>query len=412
MANGLLNPINPLQGLTGVPGVAELPGQQSYITGQGIQGGLTQLVDAISKQQNPLLAAGRTGLGFATGQQQGMQNLANFQKLRQDLMKGGLDITQSQLNIGEKQFDLSRKVSQQQNLYNLIRNLSPEQKALALSNEEEFAKMMIGNLKPTTSIQEYEYAVANGYNGSYEDYVKNVEKYRATSINMGAENKYASKFAEERASRDITFFSDVAKLPRKAQDINYVSRLIASPDRNLGAFADIQNNFQAAKIKFLGDDGKLAKNVSNSQLIDAFLGQRVFEAFRDLGLGVKGLDTVPEREYLEKTMAGQKTMQPDALLKMQIIARRKYERLADEFNEKLASGFYKEAQAQDPSIKPIEIDAPVTVKRLQEEGSGKTFRVLNNGKAYYEIRDPQTGQVTLGEEKTNFDFLKTVLIKQ
>ena len=181
MANGLLNPINPLQGLTGVPGVAELPGQQSYITGQGIQGGLTQLVDAISKQQNPLLAAGRTGLGFATGQQQGMQNLANFQKLRQDLMKGGLDITQSQLNIGEKQFDLSRKVSQQQNLYNLIRNLSPEQKALALSNEEEFAKMMIGNLKPTTSIQEYEYAVANGYTGSYQDYVKNVEKYRAAN---------------------------------------------------------------------------------------------------------------------------------------------------------------------------------------------------------------------------------------
>lgn len=182
MANGLLNPVNPLQGLTGVPGVAEIPGSESYVFGQGVQGGLNELVDAISKRQNPLLAAGRTGFGFVGGQQQGMQNLATFQKLRQDLLKGGLDITQSQLNIGEKQFDLGRKVSQQQNLYNLIKNLSPQQQALALSNEEEFAKMMIGNLKPTTSIQEYEYAVANGYTGSYPDYVREVEKYRATTI--------------------------------------------------------------------------------------------------------------------------------------------------------------------------------------------------------------------------------------
>jgi len=185
---GLLDPINPLSGLTGTPGVSELPGAESYVTGQGIQGGLNQLVDAISQRQNPLLAAGRVGLGFVGGQQQGMQNLANFQKLRQDLMKGGLDITksglditQSKLNIGEKQFDLGRKISQQQNLYNLIKNLSPDQKALALSNEEEFTKLMIGNMKPTTSIQEYEYAVNNGYTGSYQDYVKNVEKYRAAN---------------------------------------------------------------------------------------------------------------------------------------------------------------------------------------------------------------------------------------
>ena len=35
MANGLLDPLNPLQGLGNVPGVTDLTGSESYVTTQG-----------------------------------------------------------------------------------------------------------------------------------------------------------------------------------------------------------------------------------------------------------------------------------------------------------------------------------------------------------------------------------------
>jgi len=352
MANGLLSPINPLQGLTGVPGVSELPGQQSYITGQGIQGGLTQLVDAISKQQNPLLAAGRTGLGFATGQQQGMQNLANFQKLRQDLMKGGLDITQSRLNIGEKQFDLGKKVSQQQNLYNLIRNLSPQQQALAMSNEDEFSKMMISNMGLTGSTKEYEYAVANGYTGSYTDYVKNVEKYRATTFNMGGEGAYQKRLGEQLAEQDIEFVQTSKQLPFSVQKMDDTLSLIRNPKTRTGKLSGLVTNIDAIKQNFLNVDDSVKEGVGNTQLLDALLGSEVFPMIKALGIGARGLDTPAEREFLRQVMTGTIELNRDTLTKMTMIRRRQFQAIADEYNRQLKSGELSSYMKQK-NLKPL-----------------------------------------------------------
>lgn len=358
MANGLLNPINPLQGLTGVPGVAELPGQQSYITGQGIQGGLTQLVDAISKQQNPLLAAGRTGLGFATGQQQGMQNLANFQKLRQDLMKGGLDITQSQLNIGEKQFDLSRKVSQQQNLYNLIRNLSPQQQSLALSNEDEFAKMMISNMQLTGSTKEYEYAVANGYTGSYPDYVKEVEKYRApsTTVTYGAQQAFGKTLQEEEAKILTTTVNET--IPKSAQNVKNLQQTLAIIEKgqpNVGLLAEIKTNLDRARAIY-SKDPELVKTLTDTQLLDAVLGADVFKAIGELGIGARGIDTPAEREFLRKVLTGKITLEKSTLIELTKKRLNKEKAIIQRYNKDLESGRYKRYEEElGRKLQPIDL---------------------------------------------------------
>jgi hypothetical protein len=343
---GLLDPINPLTGLTGTPGVSELPGAESYVTGQGIQGGLNQLVDAISQKQNPLLAAGRVGLGFVGGQQQGMQNLANFQKLRQDLMKGGLDITQSKLNIGEKQFDLGRKVSQQQNLYNLIRNLSPDQKALALSNEEEFSKMMISNMQLTGSTKEYEYAVANGYTGSYTDYVREVEKYRApsTTVTYGAQQAFSKTLQEDEAKRLSTTVNET--IPKSSQNVLNLQQtlsIIEKGDLNTGLLADIKTNLDRARAIY-SKDPKLVERLTDTQLVDAALGADVFKAIGELGIGARGIDTIAEREFLRKVLTGKISLEKSTLIDLTKKRLNKEKAIIERYNKDLKSGRYKRYQ--------------------------------------------------------------------
>lgn len=355
---GLLDPINPLSGLTGTPGVSELPGAESYVTGQGIQGGLNQLVDAISQRQNPLLAAGRVGLGFVGGQQQGMQNLANFQKLRQDLMKGGLDITQSKLNIGEKQFDLGRKVSQQQNLYNLIRNLSPAEKALALSNEEEFSKMMISNMQLTGSTKEYEYAVANGYTGSYPDYVREVEKYRApsTTVTYGAQQAFSKTLQEDEAKRLSTIVNET--IPKSSQNVLNLQQtlsIIEKGDLNTGLLADIKTNLDRARAIY-SKDPELVKRLTDTQLVDAALGADVFKAIGELGIGARGIDTPNEREFLRQVLTGKISLEKSTLIELTKKRLNKEKSVIERYNKDLKSGRYKRYEEElGRKLEPIDL---------------------------------------------------------
>ena len=177
------DPYNPLAGLQNIPGVVNTTTDQSalnsYANQLGFQGALNQLSQGLQQGNNPLLLLGRTGLGYTTGKQQAGMNLLNMSQLRQNLMKGGAELTKSGYEIGEKQFDLNKKMTQQQGLYELIRNLNPEAQRLALSNQDEFTKMMIGNMGLTGSVKEYEYAKAAGYKGTYTDYVTNVEKIQS-----------------------------------------------------------------------------------------------------------------------------------------------------------------------------------------------------------------------------------------
>lgn len=152
MADGLLNPLNPLQGLTGVPGVNELPGSQSYVTSQGLLGAVGQLSDALSRQQNIPLTLGRTGLGFVSGQQQGMSNLAQMQQLRQKILESGLDIQQKQYGLAKAPYevrelqqkvatgdiDLAQKQMSNTAIVKLLQSLPPEELAYAASDTGKF----------------------------------------------------------------------------------------------------------------------------------------------------------------------------------------------------------------------------------------------------------------------------------
>lgn len=222
---GLLDPLNPLSGLSGIPGVSELPGAESYVTTQGVTGGLTNLADALAKQQNPALAIGRTGLGFISGRQQGMTDLANMQKLRQDILKSGLDIQQSQYNlmkapldiqklgldISEKELDVSRKQVSNNAILQLLQSLPKEELALAASNPDKWLDAYYKRTAPSGDIIEYEYAQQQFKQGigqdpgSFGDWYRNMIKLKTptTNINMPSESERTAGYLTSRVQNAL-----------------------------------------------------------------------------------------------------------------------------------------------------------------------------------------------------------------
>jgi len=177
----LLDPLNPLAGLQNVPGVNQIPGADSYVTSGQITGFAENVIPSIVRGDNLLLSLGLGGLGAVKGGQTAASNLLNIGKSRQDLVKGGLDITKTGLEIQDKDYDLGVKKQSRSALLKYIYDLPENEQLLALSDPKSFISSITSGLQPTTSMKEYRLAKAEGYPGSYTDYVQGVEKYRAAN---------------------------------------------------------------------------------------------------------------------------------------------------------------------------------------------------------------------------------------
>ena len=155
-----------------------------------------------------------------------MTDLANMQKLRQDLIKGGLDVTKTGLDIQTSQFDLGQKQNKQAALFRMIQNLTPEQQLQAVSNPEEFTKTMIGNLGYTNNYKDYLFAKQGGYPGSYTDYTKEIEKYRATNVSATVKMPEKEKMMLESDIKTLDSLVSASNAARsiatKTQDIDAI----------------------------------------------------------------------------------------------------------------------------------------------------------------------------------------------
>ena len=94
---------------------------------------------------------------------------------------------------------------------------------------------------------------------------------------------------------------------------------------------------QIDKAKYMvkvGDQDKIQESVSNTELLEALLGGDVFPMIKELGIGARGLDTPAEREFLQKVMTGEITMNRDTLMKLTIMRRNNFAQAVDEYNKK------------------------------------------------------------------------------
>lgn len=245
MANNFFSTVDPLYGLENIPGVLNLPGAENYLTGQQFGGGVEGLIKGINTSQNldPVLGTintlANTVYGVKKGGETGMSNLSTMQKLRQDLIKSGIDITKGGIDIQKGRFDLQKapfelaniayQASQGQfdanarnNLMNLIQSLPPEQQLQALADPKTWYTKTLEAGMPTTDIKEYEYGQLKG--PEFYSYLEKMKKAGSpsTTIKMPEQEKMMLESDIKTLDSLVSASNAARSIATKTQDIDAI----------------------------------------------------------------------------------------------------------------------------------------------------------------------------------------------
>ena len=173
--------------------------------------------------------------------------------------------------------------------------------------------------------------------------------------------------------------------PDALAKLNEVQGLIKSGNITTGIGAEIIQNANRLRAQFLKDI-EAGKTVSNTQLLDSLLGSDVFPMIDALGIGARGMDTPPEREFLRESFTGTKAFTPETLSRLTEIRENMHRRAINKFQKNNASNSYKvlfDMGAVMPdfsSIPPIKglngepLDIPYQTWQNMPEERRKLFR--------------------------------------
>jgi hypothetical protein len=113
--------------------------------------------------------------------------------------------------------------------------------------------------------------------------------------------------------------------------------LINESGVDTGFGAELRQSVRRAQELFSTDPERI-KTLTDTELLNAALGQDVFSAITGLGIGARGIDTPAEKEFLREVLAGKTTLTKNTLLRMADMRRRAEERSIESWNNTLASG--------------------------------------------------------------------------
>jgi hypothetical protein len=149
------------------------------------------------------------------------------------------------------------------------------------------------------------------------------------------ETEYGKVVGKLAGEDDTAAYTAATSASQALNKVRQTQDLLARGQAVTGAFAEVQNNVNRVKKLVTG---RPDQSVTDTELLDALLGQEVFSQIQALGIGARGLDTPAEREYLRKVVAGTITLDPQTLKRMTDIRADVMERAVTRFNERVESG--------------------------------------------------------------------------
>jgi hypothetical protein len=163
-----------------------------------------------------------------------------------------------------------------------------------------------------------------------------------------------------------------------------VLQLLKEGKPTTGITAELETNIDRLVSTFAGDR-EAASRASDSELLEALLGQDVFQQFQSLGVGARGLDTPGEREFLREVISGRKTLNKETLVQMAEMRAKYKEQAIDSYNERVRSGeldeFFRDFGRPKREFKKPErpkfTDRPVSVTTP----TGQTYTFPNQAAA-------------------------------
>lgn len=203
-----------------------------------------------------------------------------------------------------------------------------------------------------------------------------------------AGNKYAEAFGTKIADRDVALLETAENAVGNVEKLDQLIDHLKTSDAITGMGAEVFKDMERARALFTAST-KAGKRVSDTELLDAFLGSDVFPLIKALGVGARGMDTPAEREFLRSVMTGTIEMNKDTLIKMAEIRRDIAVRAVEKWNERsknMPSGAMeatgvKPGALQVPARRnsdppPMTATNPQTGQKIQSNDGGKTWQPI------------------------------------
>ena len=152
-------------------------------------------------------------------------------------------------------------------------------------------------------------------------------------IQNEAESAYSQGAGKFAIDRDTTTFSAAEAGVDNDRKLTEVLKLLKTGAPITGPLAEIE--YAVKRFQQVVLDNKAAgKAVTDTQLLEAFLGSDVFPMIKQLGIGARGLDTPAEREFMISVLTGRKTMNRETLTRMTEIRRDIARRAVEKWNDR------------------------------------------------------------------------------
>lgn len=161
------------------------------------------------------------------------------------------------------------------------------------------------------AIQEYQFAVQQGYRGTFNDWDMARKRASGTNVNVGVntDKSYFGNVAEGLAKVDVGAIDAGRSAPDRIASARRVKEVLAtSPITGTGAEARLGLNRALATAGLI--DGT---NVANTEVLASTLASQTLDAIKTSGLGSGQGFTDKDRAFLERAKSGNIEMTPQAL---------------------------------------------------------------------------------------------------
>lgn len=165
---------------------------------------------------------------------------------------------------------------------------------------QKFSKPESENLP--NEVREYQYALTQGYQGTFRDYQLEQKKAGAsrTNVNVSTDKKYGEIFGSKMAEQDAAYIDAAKTAPDRVASARRVQEILdKNPTTGTGAEArlGIEKAFATAGLI----DGE---NVKNTEDLAAELASATLDAIKSSGLGSGQGFTDKDRQFLERARSG------------------------------------------------------------------------------------------------------------
>lgn len=162
-----------------------------------------------------------------------------------------------------------------------------------------------------SAVREYEYARANGYQGSFPQWEMERRRAGATTVSVGvnSDKSYFGNVAEGLAKNDVAAIDAGRSAPDRIASSRRVKEVLAkNPITGTGAEVRLSLNRALSTAGLI--DGT---NVANTEVLASTLASQTLDAIKTSGLGSGQGFTDKDRAFLERAKSGNIEMTPQAL---------------------------------------------------------------------------------------------------